>query len=178
MVTPGMRERAPMENTRYFGFVDPSGGSADSFTLAIAHKEDEKAVLDCVRETRPPFSPESVVAEYASCSKSYRVSTVRGDRYAGEWPREQFLKRQIEYRSAEKTKSDLYLNLLPPINSGRLDLLDHDRLVAQLCTLERRTARGGKDSMIIRKLPMRGMICKRSSGVVLLTLAATTAQPS
>jgi hypothetical protein len=36
---------------------------------------------------------------------------------------------------------------LPAINSRKLDLLDHDRLVAQLCSLERRTARGGKDSI-------------------------------
>ena len=92
-------------------------------------------------EARPPFSPESVVAEYATLLKSYRVNTVRGDRYAGGWPREQFRKRQIEYRPAEKPKSDLYLNLLPPINSARVDLLDNDRLVAQLCGLERRTAR-------------------------------------
>ena len=98
-------------------------------------------------EARPPFSPESVVAEYATLLKSYRVNTVRGDRYAGGWPREQFRKRQIEYRPAEKPKSDLYLNLLPPINSARVDLLDNDRLVAQLCGLERRTARGGRDSI-------------------------------
>jgi hypothetical protein len=32
-------------------------------------------------------------------------------------------------------------------NSSRVELLDHPRLVAQLCTLERRTARGGRDSI-------------------------------
>ena len=33
------------------------------------------------------------------------------------------------------------------INSGRVDLLEHPRLVAQLSRLERRTGRGGRDSI-------------------------------
>jgi hypothetical protein len=68
---------------------------------------------------------------------------VTGDRYPGEWPREQFRKLDINYEPAAKPKSDLYRDLLPAINSGTVALLDHPRLVAQLCGLERRTARGG-----------------------------------
>jgi hypothetical protein len=33
------------------------------------------------------------------------------------------------------------------INSGRARLLDDQRLISQLCSLERRTARGGRDSI-------------------------------
>jgi hypothetical protein len=33
------------------------------------------------------------------------------------------------------------------INSGRIRLLDHQRLIGQLCSLERRTSRGGRDSI-------------------------------
>jgi hypothetical protein len=116
-------------------------------TLAIAHKNGERVVLDCVRERKPPFSPDDVVAEFAATLKSYRISSVRGDRYAGEWPRERFRVRGISYEPAEQAKSDLYRELLPILNSGRAELLDHPRLVAQLCTLERRTARSGKDSI-------------------------------
>jgi hypothetical protein len=36
---------------------------------------------------------------------------------------------------------------LPLLDSNRIELLDHPRLVAQLCGLERRTARGGRDSI-------------------------------
>jgi hypothetical protein len=39
VVSPGVFERAPLARTKYFAFVDPSGGSADSMTLAIGHKE-------------------------------------------------------------------------------------------------------------------------------------------
>jgi hypothetical protein len=60
VVSWGVRERGPRAGVRYVGFIDPSGGSSDSMTLAIAHKENKTAILDCVRERRPPFSPEDI----------------------------------------------------------------------------------------------------------------------
>lgn len=143
-----IRERAPQSGLRYSGFVDPSGGSQDSFTLAVAHRDsDAAAVLDAVREVRPPFSPESVVAEFAATLRSYRVTKVSGDRYAGEWPREQFRKFGITYEVAAKPKSDLFRDLLPMLNSRKVELLDHPKLIAQLSGLERRTARSGRNSI-------------------------------
>ena len=53
----------------------------------------------------------------------------------------------IMYELSEMTKSDLYVNALPLINAGRVDLLDLLRLISQLCALERRTSRQGKDSV-------------------------------
>jgi hypothetical protein len=79
--------------------------------------------------------------------KGYRVHRVQGDRYAGEWPREQFKKRGVGYEPAANPKSDLYRDMLPILNSGRVELLDHPRLATQLTGLERRTARSGKDSI-------------------------------
>jgi hypothetical protein len=142
-----VRERAPIERTRYFGFVDPSGGSADSMTLAIGHRESDTVVIDALRERRPPFSPEDVVAEFAELLASYRVTKIAGDRYAGEWPRERFREHSINYEPAAKPKSDLYRDLLPLINSRKVDLLDDARLITQLASLERRTARSGRDSI-------------------------------
>jgi hypothetical protein len=144
---PDRRELAPIDGVRYLGFVDPSGGSQDSFTLAVAHVEDEIAVLDCVREVRPPFSPDQVAEEYANVLKRYRVREVTGDRYAGEWPRDRFRAHGIEYRTAKKTKSDLYREFVAPLNAGRVELLDHKILRAQLEGLERRVSRGGRDSI-------------------------------
>jgi hypothetical protein len=96
---------ATMAQTTYFGFVDPSGGSADSFTLAIAHREGNIAVVDLIRETRPPFSPEDTVQEYSEILKRYRVHTICGDRYAGSWPSEQFAKHNVRYIASERTAS-------------------------------------------------------------------------
>jgi hypothetical protein len=105
------QQRSTVPWVRYFGFVDPSGGSVDSFTLAVGHRADGVAVVDAVREVRPPFSPEGIVAEFARTLKAYRVSTVTGDRYGGEWPREQFKKLGISYDLSARPKSDLYRDL-------------------------------------------------------------------
>jgi hypothetical protein len=146
-VSLGVHERAPVKAQRYVAFVDPSGGSSDAMTLAIAHKEGETEILDALRERLPPFSPEAVVEEFASLIRSYRCSKVYGDRYGGEWPREQFQKRGVFYEPAERSKSELYVDLLPLINSGAVDLIDNDRLLTQIVGLERRTSRGGRDSI-------------------------------
>ena len=140
-------ELPPAERVRHVAACDPSGGSSDSFSLAVCHAEGPRIVVDCIREVRPPFSPESVIDDYAALLKSYRVTLVTGDRYAGEFPREQFRKRGIEYKLADKTKSDAYRDLLPLLNSGRIVLPRSERLINQLVGLERRTSRGGRDSI-------------------------------
>jgi hypothetical protein len=96
------------------GFVDPSGGSVDSFTCAIAHCDHVRNVvlIDAVREIKAPFSPEAPVSELATLLKSYRVYKVHGDKYAGEWPRESFAKFGISYEPSPQPKSGLYTAFL------------------------------------------------------------------
>jgi hypothetical protein len=148
VVSPGVYERPPLSRVRYFAFVDPAGGSGkDSMTLAVGHREGPGIIVDAIRERRPPFSPQDVTAEFCALLKSYRVSKVFGDKYAGEYPREIFRKFGVAYDPSAEPKSDLYRDLLPAINSKLLDLLDHERLINQLISLERKTARGGKESI-------------------------------
>ena len=135
----------PDSSREYVAFTDPSGGRADAFTLAIAHNEDGRAILDCLVEHKPPFSPENVVADMAGVLKRYSVSRVTGDRYGGEFPRELFQKQGIAYDVADMNRSELYLELLPALTSGTVQLLDDSRLLTQLCALERRTSRSGRD---------------------------------
>ena len=142
-----MRERAPDFRNNYLAFVDPSGGSSDSMTLAISHSEGETQMLDLIREIRPPFSPEAVVEEFASTMRRYRCSRAFGDRYGGNWPAEQFMKAQIHLEPCERTKSELYIDLLPAVNSRAVRLLEHERLMMQLVSLERTTRGGGKDKV-------------------------------
>jgi terminase large subunit-like protein len=147
-VSRGVFERAPATDVKYLGFVDPSGGSSDSMTLAVGHRESNgMIVIDCLRERKAPFSPDAVVADFVDALRSYHVLTAYGDRYGGEWPRERFSKHGLTYYSCDKAKSDLYLHLLPLLMSGRVDLLDNQRLINQLCGLERRTGRGGRDTV-------------------------------
>ena len=146
-VVPGRHELPRTAGANYLAFVDPSGGASDAMTLAIAHATGETAILDCIREIKPPFSPASVVGEFAQTIKAYGLTSVIGDRWGGEFVRELFREHGVTYKLSERPKSDLYKELLPLLNSRRVELLDNKALVTQLCGLERRTARGGRDSI-------------------------------
>jgi hypothetical protein len=146
-VMVGRYELPRIDGVLHRAFIDPSGGSSDSMTLSIAHMEGDPPVVDAMRERKPPFSPDAVAKEFAELVKSYGISVVRGDHYAGEWPREAMRRHGVEYRTSSKTKSEIYCELLPLLNSGRVELLDSQRMVAQFVALERSTSRGGKDSI-------------------------------
>jgi hypothetical protein len=88
-----------------------------------------------------------VCDEFAELCKRYRVSKIVSDRFGGEWVREQFRKRGVHVEASEHSKSELYLDLVPLINARGLDLLKNERLVTQLCGLERKTTRGGRDTV-------------------------------
>ena len=143
--TDAVRERPPERRWNYVAFTDVSGGSSDSFTLALAHMEGRNVVVDCLRERVSPFPPEQVTEEYCTLMRTYGIWTVTGDRYGGEWPREQFRRHGITYEPCERTKSDLYIDFLAAMNSETVALLEHERLQRQLISLERRTARAGRD---------------------------------
>jgi hypothetical protein len=171
-VAPGRHELPKLSNVAYRGFVDPSGGSADAMTLAIAHRDRSGSViLDLVRERRPPFSPEQVAAEFAATLKGYGVHRVVGDHYAGAWPKEQFAKHGVRYETSDRSKSEIYLESLPLLNSGKVELLDHARLISQLCGLERRTARSGRDS-IDHAQGSHDDVCNSALGALLLASRA------
>jgi hypothetical protein len=144
-VIPGRQFLPPDPSKSYIGFIDPSGGSNDSFTLAIAHCEGEKIILDQILERRPPFSPQDVVREFAAILRQYNIRSVISDRYAGEWVREAFIKEGIGLDYSELTASELYLETLPLLAAGRVELPDHPRLLNQFSSLERRVRAGGKD---------------------------------
>jgi hypothetical protein len=149
IVVPGRHELPPLPGMHYIAFTDAAGGSGqDSFTLAVGHRDEAgRAILDLLRERRPPFSPQAVVEEFAEILLGYNCRRVTGDRFAGQFPAETFRAFGVDFALSEKPKSDLYRDFLPLANSGKVELLDHQRMTAQLSGLERRTARGGKDSI-------------------------------
>ena len=71
---------------------------------------------------------------------------MRGDRYAGAWPRDALAAHGIAYVESELPKSDIYRECVTLFSSGRVRLLDHARTLTQLRMLERRTRPGGRDS--------------------------------
>ena len=154
VVIVGRIEQARKPGISYEGFADFAGGggpNGDWAVLAIAHADRRDgrsiAVLDVVREFKPPFSPEQVCAEFAATLQGYSIREIKADRWAGQFPVEQMRKHGITVTPSERSKSEIYRDVLPLINSGTCELLDHPRLTTQLLGLERRTARGGRDSI-------------------------------
>ena len=160
----GRLERPPQPNIQYYAFCDPSGGARDHMTLGIAHRvtyrtprsaqeerdqqqQPVRVVLDVCRGVAPPFDPSIVVKEFAALLRSYRCSTVVGDRYSAEWVVSSFRQFGIQYKHSELSKSELYLESLHLFMCGTVELLDIRRLTMELMGLERRTGRSGKDSV-------------------------------
>lgn len=147
LVVADRTDLLPSSDENYFAFADLSGGRADDAALAIAHKEDRTVVVDLAKRYRPPFNPYAVVALMAEEIKRFGLSRVTGDNYAAEFVAQAFEGRGIQYTKCEKAKSALYVELLPRICSGEIELPDDAVLVNQLASLERRTRSGGKDSI-------------------------------
>jgi hypothetical protein len=138
--------RPPRSGCRYVGFADSSSGSGkDSFAVCIAHAEGDKAILDLAHERRPPFNPSSAIEEASLLLKSYRITTLSGDRYAPGFVVEGFAKHGIRYQFSEHDRSEVYLECLPLLTSGRARLLDNKRMLSQFASLERRTLPTGRD---------------------------------
>jgi hypothetical protein len=146
-VIPARQRLPPAHGVIYYSFIDPSGGSADSFTLGIAHTENDRIVLDLAHEVRPPFDPLAVTEQFAATLRLYGLHHAGSDRYGGAWVTQAFARHGITIQHAEKPKSQLYLEMLPLLNAGKVELLDNPRLLGQLLGLERHTARSGRDQI-------------------------------
>lgn len=148
-VIPGRVVLPWIPERQYHAFIDASGGRSDSFTMAIsffdADPKRKKVVLANVQEVRAPFNPANVVETFTTVLAEYRIQKVTADCYAGEWVTSAFKELGLTVLPSKRTKSEIYLELLPLLNSGAVELLDNKRLVGQLKSLERRTRGSGKD---------------------------------
>jgi hypothetical protein len=170
-VDQGVLVRPPHSGLRYMGFADPSGGRGDSFTLGIAHRADDGAIiLDCLVERMSPFNPSEATAQMAATLREYGISQVFGDRYAASWTSECFSANGIKYVASDRDRSAIYADALPLLTSGRCRLLDHEGLVAQLCNLERKTTSHG--DRIDHPRGAHDDLANSACGV--LTIASTT----
>jgi hypothetical protein len=132
----------------YLPFVDAASGSGgDSMTMAVSHVEQEQdgrliAVIDTVREAKPPFNPETVVQEFAALARRYGAVKVWGDRYARGFVDSAFARAGLEYVPSKLTRSELYVALLALVNARSVELPEHAKLVNQLVGLQRRLGAG------------------------------------
>jgi hypothetical protein len=140
----GGRTSSPRRlDVRHVAFVDMSGGSSDDATLSIAHKVGSRAVVDLVESQAgsAPFNPRTAIKKFAALIKSYGLSSVTGDNYAGETFKADFESEGISYRSSPLNKTELYEHLEPALNAREVDLPDIPKLQEQLLTLVLKGAR-------------------------------------
>lgn len=142
-IVEGRKVLQPAPDTQYFGFVDMSGGSSDDATLAIAHRNTDRTVLDLVisQTGKPPFNPRKAVEKFSKVLKEYRLHAVTGDAYAGETFRQDFQDNGISYTTSNLNRSQLYEALEPRLNAGEVELLDIPKMTEQLLGL---VVRGNK----------------------------------
>jgi hypothetical protein len=98
-------------------------------------------------EQAPPFDPEAIVRELAEGLREYGVTRCYGDRYAQGWTDPLFRQAGLQYVPSPLTKSEIYLEVLPLINSGRVSLPNEAKLLAQLSGLVRRATSGGREAV-------------------------------
>jgi hypothetical protein len=137
----------------YGGAIDSSGGGNDAFTCSICHLEGDgsapRIVQDYTKAYRKPrggtVDLEGIVAEIATTLKSYGITVILSDRYAGQWVPQSFARHGITI-DTETTpdKTTAYLELEPVLAQGRLDLLDDPIQTRELSLLERHNRAGGK----------------------------------
>ena len=143
-VARGTPYRKPEEGIHYSAFVDMSGGSSDDAVIALGHlDEDDRYVVDRIMDqgTPAPFDPRKAIERFVPVLVEYRVSTICGDRYAGETFRKDFEGRGIAYQASRWTKSQIYEAFEPRLNAQEVVLPDVPVLEQQLLGL---VWRGGK----------------------------------
>ena len=153
-IVPGMRERGPgavlqsqYSTPAYVAFCDSSLMVHDSFTMAIAHREGQRVVLDVIREFPPAtkLNPADVVEQLIPVLDQYQIYEITGDRFSYTWVQDAFSKHGKSFRLSEVNRSGLYQYLLGWVNTATVDLLDNEKLVDQLVSLRRRQESEGKE---------------------------------
>jgi hypothetical protein len=165
-VVPGRVELPPVKGVAYFSFDDPMGGRGDFWAKAIAHKQQDKTVVDLIRAWPPSLGVHDIAKESAEVGKLYHCTKTTGDAYAGLWPTEAFAANGVTYEQCEKAKSDLYLGAIPLMSSKRVELPDSDRMLKEFRRLERKRGRGGKDA--VQDGGRRDDVCNAVAGAIAL----------
>jgi hypothetical protein len=140
-------ELPPRTDIKYRAFADPGGGQHDHFTIAIAHTEDTRTIIDLVRGAAAPYDPHEVVREFADLIRQYGIREITSDFYSAQWAETTWTASGIKFIRSKLNRSELYIEALPLFTRGAISIPDHARLRKELRLLERRTSRLGKDAV-------------------------------
>jgi hypothetical protein len=86
---------------------------------------------------------------------------------------EGFQRHGITYAYSDRDRSQIYVECLPLLTSGRVRLVDNRKLVAQFASLERRTSSVGRDR-IDHGRNGHDDLCNATAGALVLAAARST----
>ena len=131
----------------YHAGLDISGGRSDAAACAVAHRDGARVIVDACRRWPAPHDPAVVATQVADFLKPYRLLAAAADQYGAELSRSIYSEAGIALTAATVNRSEAYLHLLPLMTTGRIELPPEPRLRVELLGFERRTSRGGRDSV-------------------------------
>lgn len=126
-------------------FADFSGGMRDAAAAATAFRDGERVVVSAVRGWPAPHNVEQVVGEVVAFARSYGCHRIVADRYAAEFPRRAAERHGATLAVSELDRSALYLELVPRVLSGGVELPNDPATLRELRGLERRRGYAGRD---------------------------------
>lgn len=142
-VTNGQSRRAPEPGRLYIATLDPAF-RRDAFAFAIGHLEKGVWVLDHLESWRgtpaAPESPTRVLSSVARTCKAYGVRLVVSDQYHLESLQELAQGHGLVIEPCPMTamvKNTMWGEFQSLLTQGKLKLLDHTDLLAELASLEK-----------------------------------------
>lgn len=178
-IVVGRRELPPTPGLHCEAFLDSAEGTGRERTavsIGYYDTETKRIVVSCLQWWSPPFHPGSVIAQVADLVKRYGCHTITGDRLSRGFVQEAFADHAITYKLSPMDKSSLFLEMLPRLKAGQIDLLDVPELLRELRGLERRTRGAGQKDRVDHTPGGFDDIANAVAGLVAL-LAPPVARP-
>ncbi len=142
------RTLPPVSGIHYGGTTDASGGGGkERYAWIVWHQEGHRLVVDHIAwrgGDGRPFSPQDAVAASAADFKAYGITSIVGDRYAGNWVATAYNDHGISYKFSDRDKSAAFVELAPLFHRAAVELPDVPELVREFRQLEQRALPGGK----------------------------------
>jgi hypothetical protein len=132
---------------RYMAGADISGSRVDATAATVVHPDGQRIIVDACRVWRAPHDPAQVAREMAAFLAGYGLHSATADQYGAGLTVSIYGEAGVALVPASVNRSQAYLSLLPLLLTGRIELPPEPRLRQELLGLERRTARGGRDSV-------------------------------
>jgi hypothetical protein len=151
-VVEGRTELMPDTDEQYYVAAVDAAFKGDTFTLCIAHNDNEKenVVIDHLAgwqgSKEHPIRLGDVIPQIKEICSRYNVHYLKGDQFGAEPLRDAFERVGLtfeEYTFTNQSKANLYATLRTRIMDRAIELLDHPTSVRELRGLEVENLPGG-----------------------------------